>query len=174
MYILAPTIVQTFDSEVYRINHYVTDKYCGWNQLSFIIHRILIYLVDSVIYLLNKWDLEFQRGELKDIHEWQGDYWPYKEAQPIRLGSCVSSGEVSSLVVRPGYVTDNCFIQLECVSSLPNVHGVQVRGCGRALRWHLLNKLAPQLFISYTFGSLSLARSAAMQISWNIKNFSFT
>ena len=86
--------------------------------------------MDSVIYLLNKWDLEFQRGELKDIHEWQGDYWPYKEAQPIRLGSCVSSGEVSSLVVRPGYVTDNCFIQLECVSSLPNVHGVQVSGWG--------------------------------------------
>ena len=102
MYILAPTIVQTFDSEVYRINHYVTDKYCGWNQLSFIIHRILIYLVDSVIYLLNKWDLEFQRGELKDIHEGQGDYWLFKEAQPIRLGSSVPSGVVSSLVVRPG------------------------------------------------------------------------
>ena len=74
-----------------------------------------IYLVDSVIDLLNKGGVEFRRGELKDIHEGQGDYWPYKEAQPIRSGSCVPSDVVSSLAGRPGYVTDDCFIQLSRV-----------------------------------------------------------
>ena len=82
---------------------------------AFIIHRMSIYLVDSVIDLLNKGGVEFRRGELKDIHEGQGDYWPYKEAQPIRSGSCVPSDVVSSLAGRPGYVTDDCFIQLSRV-----------------------------------------------------------
>ena len=98
--------------------------------------------MDSVIHLLNKWDLEFRRGELKDIHEGQGDYCPYKEAQPIRSWSCVASDVVSSLAGRPRYVTDDCFIQL-----------------------------APQLFISFTFGSLSLTWSAAIQISWTKRFF---
>ena len=104
---------------------------------AFKIHRMSIYLVDSVIDLLNKGGVEFRRGKLKDIHEGQGDYWPYKEAQPIRSGSCVPSDVVSSLAGRPRYVTDDCFIQVQCVSSLTangvctayKEGGVGVGGC---------------------------------------------
>ena len=105
--------------------------------------------MDSDIHLLNKWDLEFRRGELKDIHEGQGDYWPYHEAQPIRSGSCVPSDVVSSLAGRPRYVTDDCFIQVQCVSSL-TANGVctaykgDEEGEGRLGDIILLNKLAPQ------------------------------
>ena len=84
----------------------------------------------------------------------------------------------------PPFVPDtspkiNCFTQLECVSFLTAngvFYSVQVRGWrgeGVGLRQHLLNVLAPKLFISFTFGSFSLAWSVAMQISWNKKNFFF-
>jgi len=62
-------------------------------------------------------------GDVKDINEWQGVFWPYKKARPVRSGLCVASGVVSSRLaaVRPGYITENklfhptrvCFV-LDC------------------------------------------------------------
>ena len=48
-------------------------------------------------------------GDLKDINEGQGVFWPYKKARLIRSGLCVASGVVSSRLaaVGPGYVTEN-------------------------------------------------------------------
>ena len=50
---LAP-IVQTLDSAIHRINHYVVDKYLFMRKTNCIIHCIGIYPVDSVIHLFDQ------------------------------------------------------------------------------------------------------------------------
>ena len=55
---LGPT-VQTLDSAIHQINHYLMDKYYK-NQLHF--------PVDSAIHLLNNWGLEWVTVQFSIIH----------------------------------------------------------------------------------------------------------
>ena len=49
-------VVQTLDSAIHRINHYLADK-CYGNRTNCVIHQKGIYPVGSVTYLLSTWEL---------------------------------------------------------------------------------------------------------------------
>ena len=74
--------------------------------------------------------------------------------------------------------TINCFIQLECVSFL-TAHGVCIQRTSKGMKgWRNGVEVTctkqvsiPVIYICFTFRSLSLTWSAAMQISWNKRNF---
>ena len=52
-----PPVVQTLDSTIHRINYYPADNI---REINCTIHWVEIYLVDSVIQLLNNWTLVYQ------------------------------------------------------------------------------------------------------------------
>ena len=74
--------------------------------------------------------------------------------------------------------TINCFIQLECVSFL-TAHGVCIQRTSKGMKgWRNGVEVTcakqvsiPVIYICFTFRSLSLTWSAAMQISWKKRNF---